>query len=44
MSSKKIVTFEEVWARIRSHSGKAFYQIRGGEFTVGISDGQFLSR
>ena len=27
---------EAVWARIKSHAGEAFYQIRGKEFTYSV--------
>ncbi|MDO9517695.1 MAG: hypothetical protein Q7J10_06550 [Methanosarcinaceae archaeon] len=32
-------TFEEIWGRIREHSGEIFKQIRGGEFTYEFRGG-----
>lgn len=29
---------EDVWARLASHQGEAFHQIRGGEFTYSLTD------
>lgn len=33
LAAKAKPTFEEIWGRIREHSGETFKQIRGGKFT-----------
>jgi len=35
-------TFEEIWGRIREHSGETFKQIRGGEFTYEFRGGYIM--
>ncbi len=34
-----MVTFDTIWARIDSHAGERFVQIRGGEFTYEVASG-----
>ena len=37
-----MVSFEEVWDRIRDHAGEEFRQIRGGAFTYATYDGYIV--
>ena len=39
---KRKQTFEEIWDRIREHSGETFKQIRGGEFTYEFRGGYIV--
>jgi len=39
---KMKTTFEEIWGRIKEHSGETFKQIRGGEFTYDFMRGYII--
>ena len=37
-----MVSFEEVWDRIRNHAGEEFHQTRGGAFRYAAHDGYIV--